>query len=87
MTPIDDSNRMAIQGLFADLDRVLALTDLKDVRGDRAIIDDAVANAQRNYADLVRRRRQLTLSDADEARFQNMIDQIRTRIRLYCIAA
>ncbi|MFY9746710.1 MAG: hypothetical protein WAK25_10525 [Acidobacteriaceae bacterium] len=87
MTPMDDLNRMAVQGLLADADRILALTDLKDVRGDRAIVDDAIANAQRNYVDLVRRRGPLLLTAADEARLQNILDQIRTRIRLYCIAA
>jgi hypothetical protein len=87
MTPMDDLNRMAVQGLLADADRILALTDLKDVRGDRSIVDDAIANAQRNYVDLVRRRGPLLLTAADEARLQNILDQIRTRIRLYCVAA
>jgi hypothetical protein len=49
MMPIDDWNRMAVQGLLADTARVLALTDLDAVRGDREIVDDAIANAQKNY--------------------------------------
>ena len=32
MTPIEDLNRMAVQGLLADVDRVLALTDLEAVQ-------------------------------------------------------
>jgi hypothetical protein len=62
MMPIDDWNRMAVQGLLADADRILALTDLEAVRGDREIVDDAIANAQKNYIDLVRRRRPLMLA-------------------------
>jgi hypothetical protein len=38
MMPIDDWNRMAVQGLLADTARVLALTDLDAVRGDREIV-------------------------------------------------
>jgi hypothetical protein len=83
MMPIDDWNRMAVQGLLADADRVLALTDLEAVRGDREIVDDAIANAQKNYIDLVRRRRPLMLADADEARFQSAMDRILARIRFF----
>jgi hypothetical protein len=83
MTPIDDLNRMAVQGLLADADRVFALTDLEDVRGDREIVDDAIANAQKNYIDLVRRRRPLMLADADEAKFKSAMDHILARIRFF----
>jgi hypothetical protein len=83
MMPIDDWNRMAVQGLLADADRVLALTDLEAVRGEGEIVDDAIANAQKNYIDLVRRRRPLMLADADEARFQSAMDRILARIRFF----
>ena len=83
MTPIDELNRMAVQGLLADAERVLALTDLEAVRGDREIVDDAIANAQKNYIDLMRRRRPLMLPYADEARFQSAMDRIMARIRFF----
>jgi hypothetical protein len=83
MTPIDDLNRIAVQGLLADMDRVLALTDLETVRGNREIVDDTIANAQKNYVDLMRRRRPLMLDHADEARFQSAMDQIMARIRFF----
>jgi hypothetical protein len=83
MTPIDQLNRMAVDGLLADVERVLALTDLEGVRGDREIVDDAIANAQRNYIDLVRRRRPLMLADADETRFQSAMDRILARMRFF----
>lgn len=83
MTPIDDLNRMAVQGLLADADRVLAVTDLEAVRGDHEIVDDAIANAQQNYIDLVRRRRPLMLTEADEARLQRAMDCIIARVRFF----
>jgi hypothetical protein len=83
MTPIDELSRMAVQGLLADAERVLALTDLEAVRGDREIVDDPIANAQRNYIDLVRRRRPLMLADADETRFQSSMDRILAGIRFF----
>jgi hypothetical protein len=46
-------------------------------------VDDAIANAQKNYIDLARRRRPLMLSDADEARFQSAMDCILARIRFF----
>jgi hypothetical protein len=51
-----DWNRQAVRSLLADADRVLALSDLTDVRGNREIVDDAIANARKNYLDLMRRR-------------------------------
>jgi hypothetical protein len=46
-------------------------------------VDDAIANAEKNYIDLMRRRRPLMLGDADEARFQSAMDRIRARIRFF----
>jgi hypothetical protein len=83
MTPIDDLNRVAVQGLLADAERVLALTDLEAVRWDRAIVDDAIANAQKNYIDLIRRRRPLMLPYAEEVQFQRAMDCIMARIRFF----
>jgi hypothetical protein len=87
MTPIHELNRMAVHGLLADAERVLALTDLEDVKRDREIVDDAIANAQQNYIDLARRRRRLMLADADDARFQSAMDHILARIRFFGKAA
>jgi len=36
----NERNRTAVQGLLADADRVLALTELDDVRGSREIVGD-----------------------------------------------
>jgi|HubBroStandDraft_1064217.scaffolds.fasta_scaffold225903_2 hypothetical protein len=83
MTPIDYLNRMAVQGLLADADSALALTDLETVRENREIVEDAIANAQKNYIDLVRRSRPLMLADADETRFHNAMDRILARIRFF----
>jgi hypothetical protein len=83
MRPIEDLNRLAVQGLLADADRVLALTDLKDVREDLEIVDDAISNTQQNYINLVRRRRPLMLTFADEATFQSAMDHILARIRFF----
>jgi hypothetical protein len=83
MTPVDYLNRMAVQGLLADADSVLALTDFETVRGNREIVEDAIANAQKNYIDLVRRRRPLVLADADETRFHGAMDRILARIRFF----
>ena len=83
MTPINELNGMAVQGLLADAERVLALTDFEAVRGDCEIVDDAIANAQRNYLDLMRRRRPLMLAQADEVRFQSAMDCIMARIRFF----
>ena len=83
MTPINELNRMAVQGLLADADRVLAVTDLEAVRGDHEIVDDAIANAQRDYIDMARRRRRLMLADADDARFQSAMDHILADIHFF----
>ena len=74
-------NRRAVQKLLADTDRVLALTDLDDVRGGREIVDHTIANAQQNFIDLARRRR--PLEDADEATFRGAMDHIQARIRYF----
>ena len=76
-------NQTAVQRLLADTDRVLALTDLDDVRGGREIVDHTIANAQQNFIDLARRRRPLTLEDADEATFRGAMDHIQARIRYF----
>jgi hypothetical protein len=83
MMPIEDWNRMAVQGLLADADRVLALTDVEDVLEHREIVDYAIANAHKNYIDLMRRRRPLMLAEKDEARFQNLMDRILARLRFF----
>jgi hypothetical protein len=78
-----DWNQMAIQGLLADADRVLALTDVQNVERDRTIAGHALANAQQNYIDLIRRGRRLMLEGADEASFQGAMDRIQARLRFF----
>jgi hypothetical protein len=65
---------------LADADRILALTDLEDVRGNREIVDDVIANARKNYLDLMRRRKPLILADEEETRFQRIMDRLQARI-------
>ncbi|MGD0369826.1 MAG: hypothetical protein ABSA94_20425 [Acidobacteriaceae bacterium] len=83
MTRDDDPNRIAVQGLLADADRALALTDLQDVRGNREIFGDAIASARQNYIDLVRRHRRLTLSDGEQTALQQALHRLRARLRFF----
>jgi len=79
----DERNRTAVQGLLADADRALALTELDDVRGNREIVGDAIANARQNYIDLVRRHRRLSLSDGEQTAIQQTLDCLRARLRFF----
>jgi hypothetical protein len=83
MAPLDELNRMAVQGLLADAERVLALTDLEAMRTESDIVDHAIANAQQNYIDLARRRRPLIMREAEETQFQTAMDCIMARIRFF----
>lgn len=78
-----DWNRQAVRSLLADADRILTLTDLEDVRGNREIVDDVIANARKNYLDLMRRRKPLILADDEEGRFQSIMDRLQARIRFF----
>ncbi len=79
----EDRNRRAVQGLLADADRALALTDLEDVRGSREIVGDSIANARQSYIDLVRRRRRLSLTDGEQTAIQQILDRLRARLRFF----
>jgi hypothetical protein len=79
----DERNRMAVQGLLADGDRALALTELDDVRGNREIVEDAIANARQNYIDLVRRHRRLSFSDGEQTAIQQTLDCLRARLHFF----
>jgi hypothetical protein len=79
----DERNRSAVQGLLADADRALALTELDDVRGSREIVGDTVANARQNYIDLVRRHRRLSLTDGEQTALQQTFDRLRARLRFF----
>ncbi len=83
MMPIEDLNRLAVQGLLADAERVLALTDFENVRGTGEIVNEAVAKAHQSYIDLMRRRRPLILRDAEETQFLRAMDCILARIRFF----
>jgi hypothetical protein len=78
-----ERNRMAVGSLLADADRVLALADLADVRGDKEFVDDAIANARKNYLELMCRRKPLILEDAEETRFQSIMARLLTRIKFF----
>jgi hypothetical protein len=78
-----DRNRIAVQGLLADADRALALTDLQDVRGNREIVADAIACARQNYIDLVRRHRRLSFTNGEQTAIQQTLDHLRARLRFF----
>lgn len=73
---IGDWNRMAVQTLLADAGRTLRMTEFEDVRRNREIVPDTIANARKNYIDFVRRGRPLFMSDGDQVAFQKMLDRL-----------
>lgn len=76
-------NRQAVRSLLADADRTLVLTDLEDVRGNREIVHDVIANARKNHLDLMRRRKPLILADEEETRLQSIMERLQARIRFF----
>ncbi len=80
---IADWNRQAVRSLLSDADRILALTDLEDVRGSREIVNDAITNARKNYLELERRRKPLILTDEEETRFQSILGRLLARIKFF----
>jgi hypothetical protein len=79
----DDRNRTAVEGLLADADRALALTEFEDVRGSREIVRETIANARQSYIDLVRRRRTLSLTLGEQTALQQTLDVLRARLRFF----
>lgn len=80
---IKELNRTAVYALLADAELALALTDCEDVRGNKQIVEDVIANAQRNYIDLMRRRRPLILTDPEESAFLTKMEQLKARLQFY----
>jgi hypothetical protein len=80
---IDDWNKRAVEVLLKDADGALALTELEDVPGNEEIVQSAIANAHRNYIDLVRRGRPLIMTDGDLITFQRTLDRVRARLRFF----
>jgi gluconate kinase len=78
MTPMDEWNR-AVQGPLADADRVTALTEVEDARGNRAIVEQTIANARQRYIDLVRRSAPLIMSHSEQAALQEALDRLKER--------
>lgn len=81
--PLPHLNRMAVQALLADAERVLALADVGDVGGNHEVRTMTVENARHNYRDMMRRRKPLMLTESEESRFQNIMARLQARIRLY----
>ncbi len=79
----DDRNRTAVEGLLADADRALALTEFEDVRGSREIVRETIANARQSCIDLVRRRRTLSLTLGEQTALQQTLDVLRARLRFF----
>ncbi len=87
LVTIDDRNRMAIQGLLADAERVLVLIDFQDVRGNKEMVEDTIANARQNYIDLVRRSRPLIMSHGEQMTLQEALNRLKERLRFFGDAA
>ncbi len=83
MTPMDDWNRSAVQGLLADAERAVTLTELEDVRENREILEKTIATARQNYIDLVRRSRPLIMSHSEQLTFQEKLNQLQARLRFF----
>ena len=81
--PLPHLNRMAVQALLADAERVPALSDVGDVGGNREILTMTVENARHNYEDMMRRRKPLKLTETEEMQFQDIMAGLQSRIRLY----
>jgi hypothetical protein len=80
---LEDWNRTAVHGLLADAERALALTDLGDVRGNREIVQNTVANARQNYIDLIRRSRPIPMTDGESSMLRSALDGMKARLRFF----
>jgi hypothetical protein len=83
---IDDWNRKATQALLADADRALELTEAECSGRGLKIQPDTIANAQKNYIDLVRRGRPLIMTDGDQITFQRKLDRLRASLRFFGVS-
>jgi hypothetical protein len=79
----EDRNRNAVINLLADAEHALALTHFEDVRGNREIVQQTIAQARRSYDDLTRRGRSLTLTDEERTSFQSVLDRLRAVLRFF----
>jgi hypothetical protein len=80
---MDDWNRSAVHGLLADAERVLALVNIDDIRGNRELVRDTITIARRNYVDLVRRGRPLMMTENEHTTFQAALDQLKAVLRFF----
>ena len=80
---MDDWNRSGVKGLLADAERILALVNIEDVRGNRELVRDAITIARRDYVDLVRRSRTLTMTEGEYASFQTALDHLKAVLRFF----
>ena len=83
MTPMDEWNRAAVKGLLADAERVLALTEFEDVRGNREIVEKSIAKCRKDYTDLVRRSKPLIMTDGEYETFQSILERLKARLRFF----
>jgi hypothetical protein len=81
--PVKSLSRMAVQALLADAERALTLAGVGEVGENREIVAVTMANARHNYDVLMRRRRPLMLTHAEEVRFQNIMARLQARIRFF----
>ena len=80
---MDDRNRNAVEGLLADAERTVALVNIDDLRGNREIVPNVIAHAQRDYVDLVRRSQSLIMTDNQRATFSDLLDRLREALRFF----
>jgi hypothetical protein len=73
---IAEWNQMAVRALLADAVRTLAVPGAEKARGNREIVRNTLADARKNYLDLVRRGRPLIMSDVEQVTFQKTLDHL-----------
>jgi hypothetical protein len=78
-----DQDQILVQGLLADAERALALTEFEGFRDRRVMVRDAIAHAHQNYIDLVRRSRPLAMTPGNRLVLQKKLDRIRARLRFF----
>ncbi|MGA8908978.1 MAG: hypothetical protein WB524_15285 [Acidobacteriaceae bacterium] len=80
---MDAWNRRAVKGLLADTERIVALVDIRDIRGNRELARDTITIARQNYIDLVRRSRPLIMTDDEHQTFQGALDHLKAVLRFF----
>jgi hypothetical protein len=79
----DNRNEKAVAVLLLDADRAVALTEVEDAGGGSDIAPAMVANAYKNYIELVRRSTPLIMTDRDLIVFHRKLDRLRACLSFF----